>query len=162
MLTQAALKSILDYDQDTGAFTWKVRLARRTEIGAVAGTINNRGYIIITLYGKRYLAHRLAWLHIHGEFPLESIDHINGNVADNKLSNLRNVTQSANMQNQRNPRSDNTSGFLGVTYSKRNNKWQASIKLHGKNKTIGLYKTAELAHQAYLEVKRQLHEGCTI
>lgn len=99
MITQEQLKELLDYDPDTGIFTWKVD---RIAIGAgrKAGWLSPRGYIYITINSRRYLAHRLVWLYAHGFLPSE-LDHINRDASDNRLCNLRVVTGSQNNRNRR-------------------------------------------------------------
>ena len=90
------------------------------------------------------------------------IDHINGNRTDNRIANLRAVTRGGNMQNQRRAHASNTSGLLGVYYKPKNKKWAAQIQANKKRMNLGLFKTAEEAHTAYLKAKRELHDTCTI
>ena len=98
-LTQKELKKLLDYDPDTGVFTWNISIGR-VDVGDVAGHINGIGYRVIGLRGKRYLAHRLAWLYVTGEFPSNQIVHVNYIRDDNMFSNLRVVTHSESMKNE--------------------------------------------------------------
>jgi hypothetical protein len=146
-ITQEKLKEILDYNPDTGIFTWKVSKAKRIKVGSVAGCKNNLGYILIRIDGKIYLAHRLAWLYTHGDFPLNCIDHINQIKDDNRICNLRDVTVSENMQNQ--------SQVLG--YTKNGSKYKATITLNNILYQLGSYATKEQARQAYLDAKIKLH-----
>lgn len=162
MLTQSELKSQLNYDPDTGIFTWLVSKGRKAKINDIAGYKRVDGYNVIRLNSKDYLAHRLAWLYVNGEFPKESIDHINGNPSDNRIINLRNLSHRENMQNQRNARVGTTSGVLGVHWHKGNNKWCAQIKANGKQMHIGYFSDKNEAHNAYLTKKRELHSACTI
>jgi len=81
---------------------------------------------------------------------------------NNRISNLRDVTRNTNMQNQRGPRADNTSGFLGVSFYRRLDKWEAGIYVAGRRRHIGVFTTAEEASAAYLAAKRELHAGCTL
>jgi HNH endonuclease len=153
-LTQAELKEHLHYDPETGIFTRLKSIAHRVKIGDIAGCLHvGSGYVNIRVFGIHYKAHRLAWLYIHGINPCNDIDHINGNRSDNRIINLRDVTRSVNKQNTRKCSSNNKSGFLGVRST--NGKFVALI-------TIGTYDTPEEAHQAYLNVKRIIHTGCTI
>ena len=89
MITQKHLKEILDYNTETGIWTWRVNQARRIKIGQRAGTIISDGHRHIGISGKFYKAHRLAWLYMTGEFPKDEIDHINGVPDDNRWCNLR-------------------------------------------------------------------------
>jgi hypothetical protein len=160
-LTAAQLKETLDYDAKTGAFVWKIRPSRAVKAGDVAGCVEKRiGYITIGIVGRIYKAHRLAWLYTHGEWPKGLIDHINGNKADNRIENLRDVFADGNSQNVRKPNRRNKSGFMGVIWFQ--NKWRASISVNGKSKWLGDYSTPEEAHQVYLEAKRKYHASCTI
>ena len=157
------LRKSLGYDSETGELRWKSTLGSRALVGNLAGCVNKtHDCQYIQFQGKRYLAHRLAWLLTHGKWPDGVIDHLDGNPLNNRISNLRDVSNSVNGQNQRRTRSNTTSGFLGVTFNKRDSKFKAQIMLDGKSKYLGLFPTAELAHAAYLAAKRQLHEGCTI
>ena len=122
-----------------------------------------RGYVDVCLFGKRYGAHRLAWLHALGEWPAGEIDHINGNRADNRLANLRDVSHAVNTQNIRAPHRRNTSsGLLGVRRGKESLRFEACIRVNRRHVCIGRFDTAEQAHQAYLAAKREFHEGCTL
>lgn len=161
MLTAEQVRHVLDYNPDTGVFHWTDNAsyqARCREIGT-----KNNGYVVIRVNNKRYKAHRLAWLYVHGKWPDNDIDHINGVRDDNRISNLRDVSRSVNSQNERKARPNNKScGLLGATWHKRTKRWRAQICIQGKKKHLGYYKTPEQAHAAYLEAKRQQHEGCTI
>lgn len=111
--------------------------------------------------GPGHGAHRLAFLLMTGAMPAGDVDHINGNRADNRWCNLRDVSRAVNMQNLRKPRADNTTGFLGVSLSK--GRYQAQIAANGKTHYLGLYDCPKLAHAAYVARKRLLHsEGNTL
>lgn len=142
------LISRLDYDPETGVFIhkakphdsdcrakqWNARFS-----GSVAGSFNNKGYINIEIDSKSYKAHRLAWFYVNGQFPDGDIDHINHVKSDNRLSNLRVVTNQQNCMN-RSMTDLNTSGAVGVHWCKTNSKWVASIGLNGKRLTLGKFK----------------------
>lgn len=162
ILEAARLRECIHYDPETGAFTRKVRLAHRHQVGDDATHPMSNGYMRVAIDSQRYLAHRIAWLYVHGEWPKNHIDHINGNRADNRLANLRDVSRSINQQNRRKPDSDNQSGLLGAHYHGQNRNWVARVRVNGRAKHIGSFPTPELAHEAYVEAKRRLHEGCTI
>lgn len=162
-ISEADLKTALDYDEATGIFTWKAPTGRRTRIGDVAGAITEKGYRVIGVKGKVYFAHRLAWLYVHGKWPTEFLDHINGDRADNRIANLREADRALNGQNLKQATAQNqSSGFLGVSKVKTKKKWRAMIDYQGLKISLGYFETPELAHQAYLMVKRKLHDGCTI
>ena len=169
ILTQETVRELLDYDPETGVFTWKPRPLSsfkdetRGKIwnvrfaGAVAGGPHNSGYIRIAIDGKRHLAHRLAWFHVHGRWPKQMLDHINMDRGDNRIDNLREATNSLNMQNQRLGRG--RSPYLGVSWYTRIKKWKAQIRAEGKVHCLGLFDTEEAAYAAYIKAKRKLHPG---
>ena len=161
-LTQAELKRLLHYDPETGVFTWRVRASDKVRIGQIAGCTHGKGYRLIRVLGRLYLAHRLVWLYMRGETPPKGVDHINGVRDDNRMANLRRATHAENNQNQRKPQPRNRSGFLGVCPHSRCNRWVAQISLGNKTRYIGLFPTPKEAHQAYLEAKRDLHPFGTI
>lgn len=165
-LTQEELKVYLNYDKETGVFTWKKNVANNVKSGSVAGCIGSRGYIEIGFRKKQHKAHRLAWLYVYGFYPKDKIDHINGNRSDNRVCNLREANHMQNMQNQKRPQSKNKTGYLGVSTHGINQRYKkiyrSSIMVNGYRKFLGSYETAELAHEAYLKAKREMHEFCTI
>jgi hypothetical protein len=99
---------------------------------------------------------------VHGEWPKHYIDHINGERSDNRLCNLREATNSQNQQNKKRAMKNSKSGVLGVFWDKERSAFRAEIRLNGKGKFLGRFKTAEEASEVYLAYKRQLHEHCTI
>jgi hypothetical protein len=155
------LKKQLSYDEQTGIFKWKVS-KRGLRIGDIAGSKRQHGYIAIRINHKLIYAHRLAWFYMYEVWPTGEIDHIDGNRLNNSKANLRDVNPIVNKQNIRSARSDNVCGMLGVFLDKRSNKYVSKLQTNGKQKWLGLFETPEKAHQAYLEAKRQIHEGCTI
>lgn len=146
--TLARLKELAIYDADTGTFTARVH-RKGISVGAVLGSRHNAGYVRICIDKEDYLAHRLAWLYVHGEWPSQEIDHINGNRSDNRIANLRPATSTQNKING-GLREDNASGFRGVHFDKRRQKFIAQIKIGSRRKYIGQYDTAEAAGRAYL------------
>lgn len=154
------LKALFNYDAETGVFTRRVRTAQRSRAGQSAGTANARGCVRISIDSRLYLAHRLAWLYITGEWPANGIDHKDGNPSNNAFANLRDVTPRINSENQRRARSDNSNGLLGVTNSGA--KFRAGIQISGKKLHLGSFDTPNSAHQAYLSAKRRMHEGNTL
>lgn len=127
MLNQKTLKKYLDYDPETGIFKWKIANSHRIKVGDVAKSPRSDGYIQIKLFNKPYLAHRLAWLYVNGEFPKDHMDHINGVRVDNRIVNLRAVTQAENNKNK-SMRKDNTSGVMGVCWHKPGQRWQVYVQ----------------------------------
>lgn len=161
-LTAQRLRTLLNYDPETGVFTWIAKSAPRanTLVGSVAGTVIDGGYIRVTVDRRFYRAHRLAWLYMTGEWPLADIDHINGQPSDNRWANLRDVPRSVNLQNRRVAMGHNTtSGILGV--SKKRDKWRARIKFDGRDH-VSTHDSIEDAQAAYLASKRAHHSGNTL
>lgn len=150
----ARAKELLDYDTETGVFTWKVTRGS-VSVGSIAGRITHKGYITIQIESKFVKAHRLAWLYIYGIMPDEQIDHINGVRNDNRISNLRLATPAENQQNQRAAHSRNTTGYLGV--SKVGNHFKARIVSGGRCINLGSFSDPIAAHSAYVAAKRELH-----
>lgn len=157
MLTQERLKELLSYDPDTGVFTNLTQRGTRAPKGGVAGWITQDGYINIQIDGKKYQAHRLAWLYVYGEFPEKSLDHVNEIKDDNRLVNLRLATKQENGHNVSSLQINNTSGFRGVSWHKSAKKWIATITINGKNKHLGYFNTAEESSEVYLKAKRKFH-----
>jgi len=144
-LTHERLLERLHYNPITGIFMWREPLNNRIKAGnKLAGTIKPSGHWRITIDGKFYYAHRLAWFYMTGRWPDGEIDHINSNPTDNSFVNLREATRSQNSANTRR-RSDNTSGLKGASWSKSRRKWISHIK----NQHIGSFTNKEDAHAAY-------------
>lgn len=160
VLTQDRLKEVLDYDQNSGLFTWAIDYSKKSSKGSVAGKNHSAGYRVVFFDASQHMMHRLAWLYIYGVLPEKHIDHINGNKVDNRISNLREVTHSENQQNRK--RTSNTSGFSGVTKVKDKARWGARIRINYNKIFLGYFDSPELAYEAYLKAKRHLHPASTI
>lgn len=157
-ITQEYLKEALNYDEDTGVFTWRLdrpdyhfsdqrsrnSWLRNISKSLVAGSLrrptkrNPKQYIKIGLGGKLYSAHRLAWLYVYGEWPSEDLDHINQDTTDNRISNLRLSKDKLNHRN-RGKYKNNTSGVTGISWNKRIGKWQAAGQQVVNGKRIRYY-----------------------
>ena len=162
-ITQERLKELLSFDPSTGVFVWKATRRGKARAGEVAGTFDSYGYRQIKIDGKLYLSHRLAWFFLHGRLPVNQIDHINGVRSDNRLVNLREANSAQNQQNQRMAQvSNRSSGLLGVSWHKHEQRWRAQIKLHGKKLHLGYFDTKEEAHAAYLKAKLEIHPFNTL
>jgi len=161
MLTASHLREILHYEPSTGEFRWLVSHPPRGRVGKIAGWQHGiTHYWRIRIDGRLYQGHRLAWLYMTGEWPKQDIDHINGDRADNRWSNLRDVTNAQNIQNQRKAQRNSRSGYLGVVpYGKR---WSARITKNGVIHPLGTFDSPQLAHDAYISAKRLMHDTCSI
>ena len=156
-LTFERAHELLRIDHDEGQAYWRRRVKRVNE-GDRAGTLASNGYWHITIDQETYRAHRLFWFMTYGEWPDGFIDHINMNILDNRICNLRVVTNGENMQNRRSARKDNKStGLLGAYPTKDGKKFRASIMAGKKQFHIGTYCTKEEAHEAYLKAKIIYH-----
>jgi HNH endonuclease/AP2 domain len=145
------LKKSISYNPTSGKFTWLI--ARGPAIrGAEAGCLADRGngykIVLIGLNRKLYRAHRLAWLFVYGKWPKGRLDHRDGDPTNNRISNLREATQSQNMGNSKKP-NYNTSGLKGVFWHARACKWSSQIRADGKKYHLGLFETKEASHLAY-------------
>lgn len=161
-LTADRLRDLLDYNPATGKFHWR-GAHRRIRPGMEAGTVNTAGHRSIKIDGRRHYAHRLAWLHVHGTWPKDQIDHINGAKDDNRLMNLRDVDQHTNMQNLHGPTKQNQgSKILGAYFAPKSKRWWSKIRIDGHQTYLGSFPDATQAAQAYLAAKRAHHPGCTI
>lgn len=148
-ITQGQLKEVLDYEPTTGVFTAKKLRPHPTKgLCYGVGGIDINGYVLIMVLGKQYRAHRLVWLWVHGEFPSQQLDHINGVRHDNRLCNLRPATNSENCKNGKLPK-NNTSGFKGVSWMPRQKAWAAHIRVDGKAIHLGLYRDVVEAAETY-------------
>lgn len=152
MITQERLIHLLDYNPETGVFKWKNPNNGPAKKGAIAGCIHNNGYVKISLHSKQYLAHRLAWLYVYGEWPSKFIDHINGKKYDNRIDNLREASRKDNVGNMFKVTS--STGFKGVTKNKSNFKAEL-FRSDGTSKHIGTFYTPEDAALAYDDVAKK-------
>lgn len=145
MISHSRLLELLDYDPTTGVFTRKVTLSNKNKIGDVAGNLN-RGYIELSVDGRVYRAHRLAWFYVHGVWPNDGLDHKDLDKKNNAIGNLREATQSQNGVNN-GVRKNNTLGVKGV--SKHGDRFKASVMVKRKRLHIGIFDTAHEAARAY-------------
>ena len=163
MLTVEQVQKVLKYCPETGVFRWRANRANRGKAGSIAGTpiVSSSGkkYVLIRLLNRPYFAHRIAWLVVHGHFPLGQIDHIDGNGLNNRLSNLRDVTPLENARNRKR-RSDNKSGVMGVCQV-TSNIWQAQIVVGGKRENLGRFDSFEsaVAARKAAELKYGFHSN---
>lgn len=140
MITQEQLKELFHYDADTGVFT---RIDNRPVSAAL-----HEGYLRLTINRNTYLQHRLAWLYVYGSFPINHIDHINGTKHDNRICNLRDVTQRENCQNRKEHREGR---LVGSSYNSKQNNWRACIGIGKKVHHIGFFATEAESSSAYFK-----------
>lgn len=156
LLTPDELVDALFFDPETGQFSWRVKRRGRASSNGI-GSICRNGYLRIAINGRRYLAHRLAWAYCFGEWPDKEIDHINGNRLDNRIVNLRAASVSQNRQN-RPAMPSNKSGLKGAHFVKSTGTWRSVIVSDGKQIYLGIFQTAEQAHEAYVAASAIHHK----
>jgi len=156
-LTQQKLKELLHYDPLTGEFVRAITRGR-CRAGQKAGSLSGSGtgYLMIWVDGHPYLAHRLAWLYVHGRWPKKFVDHVNLSGIDNRIDNLREATREENQRNRKAGK-NNVSGFKGVSWNKRHQRWRAKCSVNGKQVEIGTFRTPEAAATAYKEFAVKHH-----
>ena len=156
MLDHNTLLEELRYEENTGLFWWK-KPKRGRRLSHPAGNIGPRGYRRIQMFpNKMYYAHRLAWLYVHGSWPTEHIDHINGDSSDNRICNLRDICHQQNVWNSKTPK-NNTSGYKGVCFVASKNKWLAKACKNRIQYNLGYFSTAEEAYHVYCKKLKELH-----
>jgi hypothetical protein len=147
----AELQKYLSYCPETGVFTWASKPSKHIPVGAVCGKVLPSGYRQVCFQKQSYYAHRLAFYIGTGVDPKDrTVDHINLIKDDNSIRNLRLATFQQQQGNKR-KQSNNTSGFRGVVWHKKANKWWARIKIDGIDKSLGLHSTKAEAAAAYQE-----------
>jgi len=151
-MTQAILKEHMNYDPMTGHLTWRIKHCSKVVPGGRVGSLSKRdGHIAVNFMGSVYRAHRLIWLWWYGEHPKNHIDHINHIETDNRICNLRSVTQQENNLNQP-KRRDNKSGVTGVRKLNREIRpWLAEMGIKGKRVFLKAFDTMEEAAAARKE-----------
>lgn len=154
------LRRLFNYDPETGVVTRKVS-AGRTKKGAVVTSKTNNGYCRVAINGRHFFLHRVCYAIYHGRDPYPmQCDHVNHDRTDNRICNLRLVT---NQENQKNAskRKDNTSGISGVSLKKGANKWVAQIRANGKRTYLGTFinKSDAIAARKAAEIKYGFHKN---
>lgn len=153
-LTQSELQETLSYDPETGLFHW-IKPRKKVVLGSVAGTIAKGGYRVIKIRQRLYFAHRLAWLYVYGRWPEGLIDHRDHDTGNNRISNLRECSNSQNQQNRRGADRASKTGVLGV--SPQGSMFIATICADGQQIYLGHFPTVEEASFAYQEAKKAYH-----
>ena len=134
LITQDELKELLNYDEETGMFTWK-KSGKGRKADKAVGYTNIRGYVEVTIKKSKYYGHRLAWLYVYGYMPENMIDHINHNQSDNSIANLREADSQSNARNQ----TKSKNGDYGVQWSKKRSLWNSMIYVDNKAIYLGMF-----------------------
>ncbi len=152
-LTQERLKELLEYDEETGLFTWLVNRSGSAKAGCMAGGMSkSTGYMRVVVDNKIYNSHRLAFLYMKGYMPENEVDHINRIKYDNKWVNLREVSKSCNLRNCCISK-NNISGINGVSWDGLRGKWAVSIRSDKKSVWLGYHNTRFEAAKARYEAE---------
>lgn len=149
------VRSLFDYDPETGILRWRLRRGR-AKAGSIAGAVEPDGYLGVTINYRRYAAQRLIWVIAYGQWPSHGVDHANRQRSDNRLENLRAATPGENQQNKTASRTA-ASPLLGAYRDSERGGWLARIQVNGKVKHLGRFATDIEAHQAYMKAKPHYH-----
>ena len=153
--TAERVRELLVYNPDTGVFTWRASRSNCIARTRAGSTVHARGYRLISIDGTKYLAHRLAWLYVTGEWPEEEIDHIDGQTDNNRFINLRPASRVHNAQNAKRDVGD-TSKHPGVYWDKSRGKWSVRIRVEDNRRMfLGRYDDEAPAALIY-QIAREL------
>lgn len=158
------LRELISYDPETGSMTWRAREQKyfpdsrawkiwNARYAGSAVTSRVRGYCRIRVMGKALFAHRVAWAIYYGRWPKDQLDHINGITDDNRIANLRDVSNAENSRNSKKP-ANNKSGRVGVNQVKATGHWRAEIGYNGLRLHLGCFATFEEACAARAAAER--------
>lgn len=126
------MKERLNYDPNTGVITWRESKSNYVKNGTECGTLKPSGYLVINFSKQLYRAHRVAWVMHYGKNPSTFLDHVNQDKTDNRIENLREASSSQNKCNITR-RSDNKSGYRGISWDRFRNKWKVEVQIQGKS-----------------------------
>lgn len=155
-LTPEYVRSIFDYDSAAGLLKWRKLphvSASNIKVGGVAGFLENTGYTRVRIGGHQYMAHRLIWLYVHGEWPREQVDHKDRDKGNNRIDNLRLADNRLNRANTA-VNANNFLGCKGVQLHKQSGKYRARICVYGKHISLGLHHKIEDAVAAYTKAAK--------
>lgn len=155
-LTREFLLSLFEYDRERGVLIWKdhwLGHVRYKFVGKEAGSPVDNRYLYVGIKNKHYRLHRIIYFLETNESP-PHVDHINGDIRDNRFSNLR---ASNSARNQRNRKSHREGRLPGVTFRKRSGRWEAKLQVNGKRKWLGEFDTEVEAHNKYLQAVREFN-----
>ena len=138
------VRQLLRYDEDTGKFFW-----RRSGREAGFLTCNGR-YYGIGIDRVTYRSSRLAWLYVHGHWPIHTIDHIDGDRLNDSISNLRDVSTRENNCNLERHRNGYLPGTCFTPGKQIGRPWWSRIKVNGRCRSLGYWETQQQAHDRYV------------
>ncbi len=155
-VTAERVRYLFNYEPSTGRLIRRVNAGYRARKGSIAGGMSRHGYRIVRVDGIVFMAHRIVWMHVHGEWPAKTLDHINGDRSDNRLENLRLADQYENGYNRKVSRRSST-GVLGVYWENTRLKFSASINFRGKTYNLGRYSYLKEAVAARKQAEQRLY-----
>lgn len=144
-VNQAFMQKFFTYKPSTGELIARLPVHNRP-VGTIVGSKGSHGYLMTAIQGKNFLNHRLIWLYMTGEFPIQ-IDHINHDKLNNKWDNLRAVNNTTNSRNTGLSK-NSTTKINGVSLHKPTGKYRAYIMVNRKQIHLGLFDTVDEATQA--------------
>ena len=156
VLDAQTMHELFDYDPETGSLVWRRTVCARVQKGRHAGTPSGKGYLRVMVSGKNYYVHRIAYAMTWGSWP-EQIDHIDGDRSNNRISNLRGVTNLINSHNVRRKKLGNT-GVRGIYFNKRFSSFYATIFANRKRIYVGAFKNLSDA-EAAVNAAREKHQS---
>lgn len=145
-ISQEELKRVVSYDPDTGEFRW-LKSGKPGLNGFIAGTKRPDGYSQICIKQELYLAHRLAWVYIHGVWPKQKIDHIDRDRGNTRIKNLREVTDSENGRNTIDNK-ERQSSTIRVCWNEHKNNWEILVNFGSGKRIVWSFDSEEEAIQA--------------
>lgn len=152
LITPERLRDLVTYDPETGYLHWR-ETTQWVRAGSICGCLNNHGYRQVGIDKRKMAGHRLVWLYVYGSYP-SMIDHINGNRDDNRIGNLREVTNSQNQMNKSRQRNGRL-GLKGVCWRKRGRP-RGEVNLNGKAISKA-FDTPEEAYEWACKAREQVH-----
>lgn len=156
MITQELVRKLFNYDPETGILTRRTSPAHNAQVGDIAGYLNNKGYLEVTINRKAYFNHRIIYLYHYGYLP-KFIIHNNRIKTHNTIDNLRECTLPQSRLTAK-IRLDNASGIKGVGWHKNLKKWRARLNINGKQKHLGFFTEISEAEKA-VKAARKKHHG---
>lgn len=150
------LSDVLNYNKETGKLTWKVTVSPMAKAGSEVGWLTEKGYRRFTYKGVTYTATHVIWFLETGEWPKDQIDHKDRQRDNNAFDNL---VEADNYSNSLNKPVSGTSKYVGVSYVKNRNKWQAVHYHMGKNNYLGYFDDEDSAKAAYDSYVKEVRGG---
>jgi hypothetical protein len=158
--TLERLQELFRYEPETGHLIRRITVSNHAPAGARAGAVS-KDRRQVQIDGKNMAEHIVIYAMIHGAWPIQLVDHIDGDGSHNTAINLRDASAAINQQNRRKAAKHNKCGVLGVVLGS-NGRFSARLRIDGRQRHLGCFGTAEEAHVAYIAAKRIHHPGCTL